>query len=255
MEFDLILNSGISSGETLYHARNCDLYNDPQPLSVVLNTLLTVDEKMDRRRKIHNPQWYIKSADRQDIIFKSPNMTYDKDRYVEHYRLRVKSSYQDYFEQRYLPFLNECRKHLRIKEEGIGIGSVSKALRKNDINCYGTDISVDMIKLCMENNPGLFCWQEDMLKRTIPDLFVGTTAIATHGVLEHLTDTQIATVLERYNNSEVSRSIHYVPTDKYKEPSIGDERLLSWKYWVETFKPIRFVLFNDQHDLMLVFKH
>lgn len=37
-----------------------------------------------------------------------------------------------------------------------------------------------------------------------------------------------------------------------KEPSFGDERLLSPDYWLSNFKPQEHILFNDGHDLAMV---
>lgn len=171
-----------------------------------------------------------------------------------HYRSRINSTYQEYFEKRYHPFLLECVKHPYIKEEGIGIGSVSKAMRKHGIRCYGSDISEEMLNLCRDNNPGILCFQEDILNREKLTISA-ETVVVTHGVLEHFTDDQIYHVLDQYDDSLINMSIHYVPTDKYSSPSIGDERLLPWAYWVETFHPDKIIQFNNQHDLVMVFKH
>lgn len=67
--------------------------------------------------------------------------------------------------------------------------------------------------------------------------------IVTHGVLEHFTDKQIESILIRYPNS-----IHYVPLDKYKKQSYGDERLLPKEYWKNRFMIKKSFTFNDGHD-------
>jgi hypothetical protein len=174
--------------------------------------------------------------------------------FENHYRDRVNSPYQAYFEKRYDAFLRMCSGFDMIKEEGIGIGSVSKALRNRKIHCYGSDVSEEMLNMCRKNVPGLFCFKEDMINRMDVTLQLGTQAVVTHGVLEHFTNDEIHLVLEMYKN-RVDYSIHYVPTDLYNKPSVGDERLMPWRWWVETFKPCKFQLFNKCHDLTLVFNH
>ena len=74
-----------------------------------------------------------------------------------------------------------------------------------------------------------------------------STLKVTHGVLEHFSDSQIQNICERCGNS-----IHYVPLDKYKTPSFGDERLLPYEYWLELTTPVSWMLFNDDHDLMFI---
>ena len=61
--------------------------------------------------------------------------------WIDFYKQRVNSSYQDYFNNRYEPFLDVVKKlsnHNGIFELGCGIGSVSKAIggRFEGIDCY-----------------------------------------------------------------------------------------------------------------------
>lgn len=167
----------------------------------------------------------------------------------EFYKNRINSTYQNYFEYRYHPFLNAVLHKCNggtIIDAGCGIGSVSKYLRKYRRDTLGFDMCPDMVKLSKENVPDGRFIQGDLL--TGP---VTTNLTVTHGVLEHFTDEQIQGVLERYPNS-----IHYVPLQGYPEQSFGDERLLPMEYWVERFNLKEYDTFNNGLDLyFLIDKH
>ena len=163
------------------------------------------------------------------------------------YEKRVNSSYQDYFETRYAPFLSQILQlaPVKILEEGCGIASVSKALVKHNIECQGYDICPKIVNLAKENTSLSAFFVDDILQSNhSADLAI------THGVLEHFTDNQLVTIFERYKENK-QRSIHYVPLEGYSKPSYGDERLLPYTYWLKMAKPVKFGLFN-QYDFWFI---
>lgn len=166
------------------------------------------------------------------------------------YEARINSTYQDYFEKRYEIMLDVIKdlKPQYILEEGIGIGSISKALNKKDIFSYGFDNNLDMLNLCQKNNPKLYVFNDCII---VPKDKYYNDLIVTHGVLEHFNDNQIKTIFKRYKEN-YNRNIHYVPLDGYEKPSFGDERLLSYKYWLNLVKPKNYILFNNNCDLLLI---
>ena len=174
-----------------------------------------------------------------------------KNPWSEFYRKRVNSSYQDYFNRRYkiLVDLINAEKPGTVREEGVGIGSVSKALDLSVENLYGFDLCKEMLELCARNNPAMNLYQDDILRPEIndhkPDIIV------THGVLEHFSDFHIGKIFSRYKKAGV-KNVHYVPTNGYDQPSFGDERLLPYQYWLLKFKPKDHLLFNDDRDLLLI---
>lgn len=159
------------------------------------------------------------------------------------YEARINSSYQQYFERRYEPFLeviNQLKTSQGIFELGCGIGSVSKAIGGK---FEGVDLNLGMVMLANQNTQ-----TESFKQGDIFDTLVEVSTLkVTHGVLEHFDDEQIQTICEMNPNS-----IHYVPLDKYKTPSFGDERLLPYEYWLELVCPVTWMLFNDDHDLMFI---
>lgn len=169
-------------------------------------------------------------------------MTLTMDWY-QFYVNRVNSTYQDYFEKRYEPFLNvidQLRTANGIQELGCGIGSVSKAIGGKFKGC---DIDPFMVKLANENTNS-----NNFHHQSLFDAVIDPYAIkVTHGVLEHFQDAQIEDILERCHNS-----VHYVPTDGYDLPSFGDERLLPYQYWLDLACPKMWMLFNDDKDLLFV---
>lgn len=159
------------------------------------------------------------------------------------YKNRINSSYQLYFEEKYAVFLQEIEKlnPPRIIEAGCGIGSVSKYFARHGKPCVGFDLDIEVVKLAIKNVPGA--------SFMIGDIFeIGTIdeeLIVTHGVLEHFEDAKIEQALRFYPNS-----VHYVPLDKYKVPSYGDERLMSPQFWKDTFNIKNAVVFNDGLDMV-----
>lgn len=173
--------------------------------------------------------------------------------WYEFYKDRVNTDYQTYFEKRYKPMIDTLlfMKGDVIREEGIGIGSITKALIYSGSSkaIYGFDYSEKMLELCMENTyNGVMLYEDNILE---PKQIIHYDIACTHGVLEHFDDIQIQTIIARYNYDKKS-FIHYVPTDKYLCGTFGDERLLSLKYWLNLVKPTDYILFNDNYDLLLI---
>ena len=158
------------------------------------------------------------------------------------YEKRINSSYQQYFEKRYKPFLNMIRgeSSREVFEAGCGIGSVSKYLDTyTNKFCSGIDLCSEMVSLANKNLNAT-----DMFEQGDIFTYSTTELTVTHGVLEYFSDEQIIQILSQYPNS-----IHYVPTDKYTTPSFGDERLLSVDHWIKLVNPKELILFNNHHDL------
>ncbi|TXI86971.1 MAG: class I SAM-dependent methyltransferase [Chryseobacterium sp.] len=159
------------------------------------------------------------------------------------YANRVNSTYQDYFEKRYAPFIEvipQLKGSDGIFELGCGIGSVSKAVGGK---FKGIDNDPLMVMLANQNTNSNNFYQADIFEVKAPH----STLKVSHGVLEHFSDVDIQTICELNPNS-----IHYVPLDKYVTQSFGDERLLPYEYWLELVNPISWMLFNDDHDLMFL---
>lgn len=169
----------------------------------------------------------------------------------EFYKNRINNSYQNYFEIRYKSFLNKIIElnPLYCLEEGCGIASISKYLFNNKINSSGFDIDLDMVHMSQANNEfNNNFYQDDILNPADLTVYRQSELQITHGVLEHFSNKDLLTIFSRYKKDNKS-SIHYVPLNKYKIPSFGDERLLPYEYWLEISKCTEYQLFNDNYDL------
>lgn len=180
-----------------------------------------------------------------------------KNNWKAFYEARINSEYQTYFNERYKVMIDLIKdfKPGFIKEEGIGIGSISKALKDTEIVCFGFDNSWDMLGLCQRNNPKIMVYEDCILNPKITfdrDESINQL-IVTHGVLEHFSDKQIEDISYRQRLYRPQNIVHYVPLDKYQTPSFGDERLLPYEHWLKLVKPKDYILFNDEHDLLLIF--
>lgn len=181
------------------------------------------------------------------------------------YKDRVNSTYFEYFKRRYKEFINVLIDpgFTRYMELGCGAANTTKAISelstyyiKDHIisdNCY------DMLCLARENTKDLDATIYSFYENIITVGFAGiknyntddNVLIHSHGVLEHFTNKQINKVIKKY--SKIGKQVHYVPSNKYKTPSRGDERLLSPKEWKRICKPDKIIPFNDGYDLILIF--
>ncbi len=172
--------------------------------------------------------------------------------WTKFYEKRVNSSYQEYFAVRYNQFLDQIIKFEPdyIIEEGCGIGSISRYLhRTQGIVCSGFDIDPDMIGLSIENTRIRDFYVDDIHNPIRNKFYLRADLHVTHGVLEHFTDDEILSIFERYERDK-KKSIHYVPLDKYRVPSFGDERLLPYEHWLDLVNPEGYEVFNDGYDLL-----
>ena len=94
------------------------------------------------------------------------------------YRKRINSSYQEYFENKYRPMLNIPCSYETVCEEGIGIGSVSKAIKKAGVKSHGIDNDDEIIELCKINNPGLVVDKDNIFTHVDRN----SNVTCTHGV-------------------------------------------------------------------------
>jgi cyclopropane fatty-acyl-phospholipid synthase-like methyltransferase len=75
-----------------------------------------------------------------------------------------------------------------------------------------------------------------------------------HGVLEHFTKEQIKDIVRtQLTCSKIL--VHYVPSNKYKVKSFGNELLLSKKQWFDLVKPSEILEFNKGLDLILIWRN
>lgn len=75
--------------------------------------------------------------------------------------------------------------------------------------------------------------------------------IHSHGVLEHFDQEDVKTIIKN-QLAAAEVLVHYVPGNKHKTPSFGDERLLSLDEWKKMVRPTHAFAFNDDHDYVLI---
>lgn len=177
--------------------------------------------------------------------------------WVRFYRGRLLSeSYRDYVRGRYAPFISlvvdSVRPGDRVYEVGCGIGTITSLLtdilksKECKFRCY--DLSPDMVELTRINlHHAVRVEKADAITPTgfLPDI------VHSHGLLEHLSDEMIRQVIEAERVDGTRVAVHYVPGEKYKSPSFGDERLLSVAAWKYIANPTEIVTFNDGYDYAL----
>lgn len=178
-------------------------------------------------------------------------------KWSEFYQKRINSTYQEYFNKRYAPFLHVIKQcsNLFVKEEGCGIGSVIKALPNRYF--VGTDLCPEMLELARLNNSNsTYFIQQDIITGesigtpVLPIWYNQITTVVSHGVIEHFDDDTIVKIINR-QKKYYENVIHYVPLQGYEKPSFGDERLLPLEHWIELVDPVYYEKFND-HDLIFV---
>lgn len=186
--------------------------------------------------------------------------------WASYYAGRVGPGYAKYADNKYSPFLDAIEQamseqggKLALREEGCGIGTISRILLGYYpwLSMELIDSCPDMLELAMLNvsdvpGSGKVVYREqDLTDESMGRLWTRPGIIHSHGVLEHMDDETIQAVLDR-QTQQAPRVIHYVPTNGYDEPSFGDERLLPVEYWVDTFKPDAWMAWGENDcDLWL----
>ena len=159
-----------------------------------------------------------------------------------------------------IDFIDACldtNPNLIIKEEGCGIGNVSKShylFGKNKAKQYLlTDIDDKMLMLAsknLEGIPNVILINENILDKCVYEKEV---IVITHGVLEHFYDEDLLKIMSKYNNKNVKFHGHYVPLNGYSCPSFGDEILLSATDWIYKLNP-NSIEMNENKDLFMYFQ-
>jgi len=167
------------------------------------------------------------------------------------YKDRIKNSYVNYVKYRYQPFIDilmsvNC---FTFREEGCGVSTISKILKEFGVkNIDMFDFDFDQVVLSQLNLKSDIPHIGNILKKQDE-----VNCIFSHGVLEHFNDNDIVKILSR-QKAESKCVIHYVPTNKYESQSFGDERLLDIEYWKKLVNPSKTITFNNEKDLIMLFK-
>lgn len=176
----------------------------------------------------------------------------------EIYSQRLNQSYFDYFKKQYAPFLELIERELKATEYmysvelGCGIGNVTRYIQElnpKSMIFQLIDSCPEMLAMAIKNTKSDWTTYKCRDITTAPTFF--GSLIHSHGVLEHLTDEQIKSIVSR-NSCAGNLQIHYIPTDKWITPSRGDERLLSKEYWKELTSPKDMIEFNEGKDLVII---
>jgi predicted RNA methylase len=177
--------------------------------------------------------------------------------WLDFYKHRDPDRYYNYAIKRYSPFICAIAKATWggaiVLEVGSGMGTITRVLKNYSTGTEHflcTDVNPEMVALTRKNVPrDVHCYQHDMRE---PARYVDI--IHGHGVLEHMGDADIRCSIEAHRQSGASYAFHYVPSDRYDEPSFGDERLLSAHEWQQLAAPSQIIPFNNDFDLCMIWR-
>lgn len=184
-------------------------------------------------------------------------------KWSEFYSGRNCDSYRKYFEMKYrvfIDFITDIAGGYEIPfihELACGMGNTTRFLAtspmlKNAV-VSASDNDPEMLTMACQN---LFrCGVDNvaLMKSNAFDFGQDSfDVVHSHGFLEHFTDEEINTLIKK-QLSCCEHAIHYVPSHLYKEPSFGDERLLSPEKWAD-LNPTDIIEFNEGYDLILYWK-
>ncbi len=164
-------------------------------------------------------------------------MSENKSSWEDYYKDRNCPEYLAYFKKEYGGFIDILLSNGKsFVEAGCGIGTVSKILydSPNRPCCSGFDINKKMLDIG-EPNEIWFGVGDVFDKNTYPTCYL-PYVIHSHGVVEHFTKSKVRKIIS-IQKSTGNPMIHWVPTDAYKEPSFGDEMLLSVEDWLNLLNP------------------
>ena len=187
------------------------------------------------------------------------------------------AGYFEYFKKRYAPMIEVlsqmiftvdelCQEEgvpLTVVEQGCGLGNMTMALmdegmqrhRSQPMGMWGLrDKDLAMLSACALHFKTLNRHYRDVVNIDEDDILQIRSRgqiMHSHGVLEHFSQPEISRIMGLMKTYSLGM-VHYVPTDKYKVPSFGDENLWSVDKWVRLCRPDWVETFNDGHDLMMV---
>jgi SAM-dependent methyltransferase len=198
-----------------------------------------------------------------------------------HYTKRMNDHYRNYMAEKYRQYfeviVNKLPHTSKIAEFGCGTANVSRILQERynhkKYHYILVDIDINMLQLASQNMSNCYgtsfeLWQHDIRIDIMDrDKMWNTEDIGmiySHGVLEHFSDKDISKIITA--QLKITKNlVHYVPSDKYVMPSMGNERLMSSKTWWTKFKEMHLdkneletimlkdiVEFNDGYDLALI---
>lgn len=175
------------------------------------------------------------------------------------YKGRMNDDYRAHVGRKYAPLIDMVAKlgsgGRVIAEMGCGAATVSRHVAQlvTPAKHILTDSCGKMLELARENMAGvpaefvphdLLSIDYTHVARERPKVIHG------HGVLEHFADEEIQHIIKMQLMC-AKYVLHYVPTSKYKEPSFGDERLMTPMDWDRIARPFYRQTFNDGYDLLL----
>lgn len=167
------------------------------------------------------------------------------------YKNRINNSYSNHIRTHYSLFLEEIEKRIntnsKVLEIGCGIGSITKLLKPKSKYLI-SDINQQMLNLSFLNTK-----RKGFIYDIKTPLNSKVDLIHSHGVLEHFSDTEIYSIIKNQLNC-TKNLIHYVPSNKYKTKSFGDENLWSKEEWEKICNPNKIIEFNNKYDLMLIWE-
>lgn len=184
-------------------------------------------------------------------------------KWAQFYNGRNCDSYRKYFEMKYRKFIDFIVDKSSdyempfIHEMACGMGNTTRFLATNPMLANSvvsaSDNDPEMLVMASQN---LFRCGVDNVALMKQNAFNfghdSFDIVHSHGFLEHFSDEEIITLIERQLEC-CEHAIHYVPSSKYKEPSFGDERLLTVERWME-LGPTDIIEFNNGFDLILYWK-
>ncbi len=172
------------------------------------------------------------------------------------YADRVGDSYPTYCKKRYKEFIDTLNSMdaKTIAEEGCGIGTITKVIHTHNARYTLFDYDKGQVALTKQNlinKTNIVINTGNILHYTHKER---QDLIFSHGVLEHFTPAQMKDIIKRQRR-QATNVVYYIPTDRYKSKSFGDELLMSREWWVKKYNPTSWVTFNEGKDLVLTWKH
>lgn len=157
--------------------------------------------------------------------------------WYDFYKDRINERYRRHLTRKYGFLVNSVAEtdYENYVEIGCGAGNITRLVRdihNSEANYTLVDNCPRMLSLSIENNQHHNCNFKisDVRKRLAHGFNDTETLVHSHGLLEHFSNEDIIKIIDEADAIS-NEQFHYVPSDKYDEPSFGDERLLSPRQW------------------------
>lgn len=179
-----------------------------------------------------------------------------KNNWAEFYSKQISKEDYDFTQTAHKDYLDAIRSSSKsgiIIDAGVGLGSTIIGISRNK-RILGIDNDPHVLKLAQElnirENGNVIFLEADIFDESMYK-FLNIDVICSQGVLEHLSDEQMVSLL-KLQKKHAKKLVHSVPSIKWGRQDYGNERLMTPEEWAFILRDLNPSIVTYWDDLMLM---